>query len=580
MSIQDTQNDGVLPYASITALVALILGCSALTFQSSTIALLVAGVLVTFLVLTWTSRAYGVPRAALWPLLWAVVVLGSFAVSHQWSETTVSVMWWWMTVFIIGVVSSWAVAKNFLPVVTRSLIAVQVILALSGAFDVLRYHVRAAGFPTNANGLGAALLWGVTMLIVLILAGIRRKWTIPLLVIVALPFLLTFSLTSFVALLIPLGWMIWLYRMNIHWKKTAIVLVLLGGIGAATWMFGPARLRSFMTSQHVTSSYSQRLEFTRVAFKMWQEKPWFGWGVGTYQKIFPRFTNQFAEQPLYAHNLFAQLLAETGAVGGLAWVSLVVFIGLRGWRWMRQRTTHQILAQGLWFGWLAFTLAAAVDFGWFFTAGWIWWCIASGAFLSSHQAMSARGVMTSRLLGVIVSLVAVVYVGRYGLALQASAHGRHQSDVTDLSGSRSSMHRAVSLGSGLNDTVFYAQQLWSDRRPGDVQQAEQLIRRALVHNGDDYNLHTMLGYILMTKKDWNGSTEEFRIALRQNSWFHPTYYVNLARALFDSGKKVEAFEVFDRAFKQYGKNPGQGNTIVAKEYLVVQQYYRQLSGGL
>lgn len=59
-----------------------------------------------------------------------------------------------------------------------------------------------------------------------------------------------------------------------------------------------------------------RLQILRDGWRMFRERPFFGWGLGTFPTVYPLFrsfyTNLFINQ---AHNDFLQVLVETGLVG-------------------------------------------------------------------------------------------------------------------------------------------------------------------------------------------------------------------------------------------------------------------------
>jgi len=59
-----------------------------------------------------------------------------------------------------------------------------------------------------------------------------------------------------------------------------------------------------------------RLDITKDSLRMFSHRPWWGWGLGTFPTVYPRYrsfyTNLFVNE---AHNDYAQLLVETGLFG-------------------------------------------------------------------------------------------------------------------------------------------------------------------------------------------------------------------------------------------------------------------------
>ncbi|MGH9580461.1 MAG: O-antigen ligase family protein, partial [Terriglobales bacterium] len=72
----------------------------------------------------------------------------------------------------------------------------------------------------------------------------------------------------------------------------------------------------------------QRLTIARDGLKMFAERPWTGWGLGTFPVVYPQyrsyFTDKFVNQ---AHNDYLQALVETGLPGFavLLWFLVVLF---------------------------------------------------------------------------------------------------------------------------------------------------------------------------------------------------------------------------------------------------------------
>jgi len=104
------------------------------------------------------------------------------------------------------------------------------------------------------------------------------------------------------------------------WKRHLLLGVgLTAVIGVLVWIGGhelTRRLASIQseTQQEITGGV--RLTIDRDCLRMWRERPFFGWGLGTFPVVYPQFrsfyTNFFVNQ---AHNDYLQLLTETGLAG-------------------------------------------------------------------------------------------------------------------------------------------------------------------------------------------------------------------------------------------------------------------------
>jgi len=71
------------------------------------------------------------------------------------------------------------------------------------------------------------------------------------------------------------------------------------------------------------SSDAERVDVAQATLVLWRERPWFGLGPGGFRAAFPSVKPD-SVQLFYdhAHNDWAQLLAERGVVGALAWLLL------------------------------------------------------------------------------------------------------------------------------------------------------------------------------------------------------------------------------------------------------------------
>ena len=95
---------------------------------------------------------------------------------------------------------------------------------------------------------------------------------------------------------------------------------------------------------------SGRSEIWTVAWKIFTDHPWVGIGLSNFQTVEPRYTLKsgaitrvelISEDPHLVHNVYLQLLTETGVVGAL--IFLVVIAGCLRASWL---AAHQFDAIG------------------------------------------------------------------------------------------------------------------------------------------------------------------------------------------------------------------------------------------
>ncbi|MCS6827162.1 MAG: O-antigen ligase family protein, partial [Caldilinea sp.] len=91
----------------------------------------------------------------------------------------------------------------------------------------------------------------------------------------------------------------------------------------------------------------ERLAHWVAARRMWERSPWFGVGVGNYAAVYPEVRLPRWEDPLgHAHNIYLNMLAETGLLG------FAVFLTLWGvvvaWSRRRSRSGSPVDGQQRW----------------------------------------------------------------------------------------------------------------------------------------------------------------------------------------------------------------------------------------
>ena len=90
-------------------------------------------------------------------------------------------------------------------------------------------------------------------------------------------------------------------------------------LASIAWIGGSevtARLSTITASKHSDLANDIRFKINRDTLHMFAQRPIFGWGLGTFETVYPQFrsfyTNFLVDK---AHNDYLQLLAETGVLG-------------------------------------------------------------------------------------------------------------------------------------------------------------------------------------------------------------------------------------------------------------------------
>lgn len=69
-------------------------------------------------------------------------------------------------------------------------------------------------------------------------------------------------------------------------------------------------------------SLEARVDYWKSAFSMIKEKPLFGYGLGTFGTVYPKYRIEGAEETQFAHNSYLQVWAETGLIGFISFIMI------------------------------------------------------------------------------------------------------------------------------------------------------------------------------------------------------------------------------------------------------------------
>jgi O-antigen ligase len=146
--------------------------------------------------------------------------------------------------------------------------------------------------------------------------------------------LLTYSRGG--ALVLGLGCLVCLARWHVRPLQVAIPAVALGAslvmVPNTVWDRLGTVLRPFQDShevgQVVDTSVELRLGAQRVALEMFLDNPFIGVGAGNYPPLYPTYSQRLGvtavASEFYPHNLYLQVLAETGVLGMVVFLPAVL----------------------------------------------------------------------------------------------------------------------------------------------------------------------------------------------------------------------------------------------------------------
>jgi O-antigen ligase len=131
-----------------------------------------------------------------------------------------------------------------------------------------------------------------------------------------------------------------LLRNRKYWLPAAILLVLLGGVGAFIYSKGEAYQNRLVRISE--KKVETRTLLWEPAFQMWQDHPWFGVGPAHFDDRFREYRKiDFYMRPGRVHNDYLNTLADwglTGAVLVASTLGLFFFGSFKSWKYV-QRTS-------------------------------------------------------------------------------------------------------------------------------------------------------------------------------------------------------------------------------------------------
>ena len=196
----------------------------------------------------------------------------------------------------------------------------------------LRYGGNIFGPYVNRNhfaGLMELLIpIGLAMLAV---PGVRRQQMPLMALLAAIPvgaMLMSGSrggIVGFACELALLIILLWFRGGNKKQLFTFLAALLLAG-GLVAWLGMGDVIQRFSLMRNAEISESGRVSMSRGAYHIFRDHPWTGTGVGTIISVYPAYETAYDSSIVdHVHNDHFELLAETGSIGAICWLT---FIGL------------------------------------------------------------------------------------------------------------------------------------------------------------------------------------------------------------------------------------------------------------
>ena len=124
-----------------------------------------------------------------------------------------------------------------------------------------------------------------------------------------------------------------LFRRREGRELAAAGLVVVLAIAFVSWLGIGRALERFASYKTLEVSEGRRIEMLQGTWRIFLDHPIAGTGLGTLQDVFPLYETIYDGLIVnHSHNDYAEVLAETGVIGGLCGLSFLVLLAWTGWK--------------------------------------------------------------------------------------------------------------------------------------------------------------------------------------------------------------------------------------------------------
>lgn len=444
-------------------------------------------------------------------------------------------------------------------------------------------NTRAGGALLNANALGSYLLFSVPLGLVLTLGEqkLKTKYLFGIgTVLILISFLLTFSYTGWVSFILPLVIILVVYRKNLFSKKgiliiAGLIIILLAmAVGVryySTRDFGQAiALQKTISGSSFSYSFHQRWNFIKSTSHMFIDNPIKGWGLATYQQVYPRYALSVLEQPRYAHNYYLQIAAETGFIGIISLLGFVIVLLINAWRVVKDNF-HDLAKRpyllGLSLGILGSSIHSLFDFGWQFPAVFLLFWISGGLLMGQRQlslgnaepsqASEKSGLKVSGTLLILISFLLLARGITLFLSQSAYDHAQARKFKGDFIGSLPYYQQAARFDPSPDKLIGLATSYFEngvdnkERRIEYYNLSDKTFSKDAFWNPHDYFAYHNYGRTLFMRKEYDQAERQYGLAIKYDPVFHPDFQYDLAYLYFAQKKYDLARSIIQPQLDRY-----------------------------
>ncbi len=278
-------------------------------------------------------------------------------------------------------------------------------------------------------------------------------------------------------------------------------------------------------------SLTARIDYWKSSVEMIKDKPLFGYGLGTFGIVYPKYRITNAEETQFAHNTYLQIWVETGLVGFISYTAIwLLAIGAFIKKTFKNGLSFPQTAAGL--AILAFAMHNIVDFD---------FSIPALSFMAFYFVGLSDTYNTDKTFNLSLhknKLIILLVCALFTIITHKFITGY------------------------LDAQAYYDAARCVYKETRDANNALLLLDKALKKNNDNAKIHFLAATIFLNENDIETAIEFFRKAVERD-WHRASYHYQLGLAYLKSSKN----DARDKAIIEFSK---------AIEYNPQKQEYKKI----
>jgi O-antigen ligase/Tfp pilus assembly protein PilF len=304
------------------------------------------------------------------------------------------------------------------------------------------------------------------------------------------------------------------------------------------------------SSSFVTSSLKGRLEFWRVAFDLFKDRPFLGYGNGTF---FSAYYIEYGMNEWYSrftHNHYLQVAAELGAVG-VGLFLLFLWTSFKGVIHNAKQSEKPIFFWGMVAGLIAFLLHIGVDFTWNFPAVTMLFFF----FLGVTTREDAKAPLKLNKTVGLIGLVLIILVTGWQLGstkLYMKALDLEQTDSTEaalkLAQKVNRFYPISPFGQSYESELLFKRYL-SNKNDKDLKASFVAMEKAIGNGPYDAGTHAKMAKLFKQTGDYDNAEKHLLIATKYSAYVLNSF-IDLGNLYIETGKTEQAEETLLSALER------------------------------